>query len=82
MQLKNFYIECKIDGCERRFTKGPKAEDGGFSLIIYQRSEGRRIKALEVVGRVLTDVVLELDILTHGSTLPVTCNEERIVTTR
>ena len=82
MPIRNFYIDCKIDGHKTDLTGGPKAKDGGFNLTIYQRSEGEKIKVLSVTGNVLTNDVLELKILAHKSVLPVTINQDRILTER
>ena len=82
MKLKNFYIDCEIDGWKSGLTGGPRAKDGGFSLTIYQRSNGKKIIALEVVGVVRTDGKLQLEILKNDNTFMVSSIEEILTTNR
>jgi len=82
MPIKNFYIDCEIDGRKSRLTGGPRAKDGGFNLTIYQRSDGEKIKALSVMGTVRANGDLALDILMGNNFVPITYNHERIVTKR
>ena len=48
--MRNFWIECKIDGRKTKLTGGPRSKDGGFNLTIYQRSDGESIKVLKIIG--------------------------------
>ena len=82
MPIQNFHIECVIDGRKSRLVGGPEAPDGGFSLTIHQRSEGKKITALKVTGIVRTDGQLALDILMQDNSLPIAFNHERILTKR
>lgn len=82
MPIQNFYIACEIDGRKSKLAAGPKAKDGGFDLVIYQRSEGEKTKALSVTGNVRLNGDLALDILMHDESLPIAFNHKRIVTKR
>ena len=70
MPLQNFYIECRIDGHKHEFTGEPKTKDGGFNLVIYQRSNGKHIRALDVVGYVKANGKLGLELSTPESRFP------------
>lgn len=82
MPIRNFYIDCKIDGRKSRLTGGPRAKDGGFELTIYQRSEGEKMVVLRVEGTVRDDEMLALNTYTHDQALPITYNRKRLLTTR
>ena len=70
MPIQNFRIECEIDGYRNKLTGEPKAKDGGFNLTIYQRSNGKSIRALDVVGYVRADGKLGLELSTPESRFP------------
>jgi hypothetical protein len=53
--VRNFWIECEVDGRRTKVALGPQAKDGGFSLTVYQRSDGEVTKALQVQGRATID---------------------------
>lgn len=38
--VRNWWLEGRIDGQSATLTGGPAARDGGFSLRIYQRDRG------------------------------------------
>ncbi len=40
MSVRNFYIDCEIDGRKHRLTGGPRSKDGGFEMTITMREEG------------------------------------------
>jgi len=82
MTIRNFYIECNIDGRKNVLASGPRAEDGGFNLTIYQRSEGEQITALIVAGVVNADGMLALEILRNNNTFMISSVLERLVTKR
>ncbi len=39
--VRNFWIEAKIDGYKNPIKFGPKRKDGGFHMVINQRNEGK-----------------------------------------
>ena len=82
MPIRNFYIDCEIDGWKSKLAGGPAAKDGGFNLIIYQRSGGKKIKALEVTGIARDNGILALDILTCSGFIPITYHQNKRVTKR
>ena len=53
--VRNFWVECKIDGQKTRLAGGPRSKDGGFSLTIYQRRRGNVEVAFSIEGRADTD---------------------------
>ena len=82
MQLKNFYINCEIDGWKSKLAGGPRAEDGGFNLIIYQRSRGESVKVLEVEGYANSNGRLTLEICKHENFFLVNSIKEALITNR
>ena len=82
MPIQNFYIDCEIDGRESKLTGGPKAKDGGFSLTIYQRSEGKKITALKVAGNVRINGTLALNLWKRDNMLLIRSNVEILITHR
>lgn len=48
MSLRNFYIECEIDGKKTKLSGGPIKKDGGLSIKIYQRNCGEKILAGQI----------------------------------
>lgn len=48
--VRNFWIECEIDGQVRRIATGPAARSGGFSLTVFVRDRGTVRRALEIYG--------------------------------
>lgn len=70
MAIRNFWIEADIDGRATNLAGGPRAKDGGFNLVIYQRSEGAIIKAATISGFAHEDGTLRLHIDLHeGKTI-------------
>lgn len=49
--VRNFWIDCLIDGQATRLSGGPQAKDGGFDLTIKMRDNGGIIEAVDVLGR-------------------------------
>lgn len=68
--VRNWWIEGKIDGRSAEFSGGPQSKDGGFTLKILQRDKGNIVTALHINGRVLSDGTLILHAET-GSTLKI-----------
>lgn len=60
--VRNFWIECDIDGRESTLSGGPRAKDGGIDITLYQRDKGSIITAATIKGRVSGDGTLTLDI--------------------
>lgn len=53
--VRNFWVELRVDGKQTRIETGPQAKDGGFELVVLQRDQSSIIRALEVSGRVTSD---------------------------
>lgn len=49
--VRNFWLELRVDGATTAVETGPRAANGGFRLTILQRSKGDIVRALEVEGR-------------------------------
>ena len=60
--VRNFWIEGRIDGRESAFEGGPVSKDGGFSLTIYQRNNKNVMTAARLRGYALADGTVRLDI--------------------
>jgi len=58
--VRNFWIECDIDGRENVLAGGPKAKDGGFTLTVKMRDEGGISTPLRIDGYARTDGKLVL----------------------
>lgn len=61
MAVRNFWIDADIDGRQTELSGGPRAKDGGMSVIIKQRDAGAittalRISCRECDGKLLTEV--------------------------
>lgn len=82
MPIRNFYIDCEIDGHKGRLTGGLRVKDSGFRLTIYQRSDDCKIVAVKVCGSVRDDGQLCLDVLIHDDAIPIHYNRKRILTNR
>lgn len=48
--VRNFWIEARIDGKKTPIATGPRRKDGGFSMTIYMRNEGGVETAVRVYG--------------------------------
>lgn len=49
--VRNFWLELRVDGATTAVETGPRAADGGFRLTILQRSKGDIVRAMTVEGR-------------------------------
>ena len=67
MAVRNFWIEAAIDGRKTRLRGGPVSKDGGFSLTIYQRSNGGIVRALVIEGMVASRPAGLLRLLVYES---------------
>ena len=62
MAVRNFYVEADIDGRQTTLGGGPKAKDGGMTVLIHQRSDGDvvyhavKIRCTERNGKLMTEV--------------------------
>lgn len=62
MTVRNFYVEADIDGRQTTLGGGPKAKDGGMTVLIHQRHDGDvvyhavKIRCTERNGELLTEV--------------------------
>ena len=53
MAVRNFWIEADVDGRKTSIAFGPRAKDGGFRLLIYQRDKGHSKLVFTVSGIIL-----------------------------
>lgn len=49
--VRNWWITAKADGRHSSVAFGPRARDGGFSLIVYQRDKGDIRTAFQMEGK-------------------------------
>lgn len=62
MAIRNWWIEVEIEGRKTKLTGGPRAKDGGFTLVVRQRDDGESIAFVRIDGIVLGGGGLELRI--------------------
>ena len=67
MAVRNWWIEVEIDGRKHRVEGGPRAKDGGFSLVGCQR-EGTSVEVLTARGIPFEDGRLQLVVRGDGYT--------------
>lgn len=61
MSVRNFWIECGIDGRKTDLKGGPQSKDGGFAMEILMREKGTiSDKKIYVEGEVLRNGRLRL----------------------
>lgn len=75
--VRNFWIDGRIDGRSADLSGGPQSKDGGFSLTIYQRNKGEVMEALRINGRVLSDGSLKLEAETTDGASAIVVRTER-----
>ena len=59
--MRNWWAKAYVDGRKTPVTFGPRRKDGGFTLYINQRSEGRSFRAAAIYATP-TDEALILDV--------------------
>lgn len=64
--VRNFWFEAHVDGKKHKVTGGPRAADGGFSLYTYQRNQGDIECPVEIVGRAISNDILQLTVYMNG----------------
>lgn len=50
--IRNFWIECTIDGRESALTVGPRNKDGGFALTVFAQDKGNVSLGVNLCGYV------------------------------
>lgn len=75
--VRNFWITVNVDGRQTRIECGPASKDGGFSIGIQQRDNGRVADALLIEGHAMPDGtlrtrVMELEDTGKGHSTPET----------
>lgn len=48
MRIRNFYVDCEIEGRSTTLSGGPQNKDGGMHLTITQRDNSRIVKAITI----------------------------------
>lgn len=49
--VRNWWIECNIDGRKSQFSGGPRNGKDGFDMIIHQREDGEVVIGANITGR-------------------------------
>ncbi len=62
MAISNFWMVTNVDGQSTTNATGPRAADGGFTTVIYQRDAGNITTAVRITGRALSNGALVLEI--------------------
>lgn len=57
---RNFWITADVDGRKGEIATGPRSKDGGFSLTVAMRSEGKITRPLTITGEVRGGYLLVL----------------------
>lgn len=62
--VRNFWIEARIDGRADALVGGPVGKEGGFDLTILMRDKGEVCTdgAIEILGRAFSDGTIRLRI--------------------
>jgi hypothetical protein len=60
--VRNFWIELKVDGKAEPIECGPRNKDGGFQMTIYQRDAGAVATAFEIIGEADSEGRLTVEI--------------------
>lgn len=72
MATRNWWISAAIDGRKTEMSGGPQDKDGGFSMTIFQRSEGQGIMVAKISGFATDDGKLSLTVrVNDGVSLPI-----------
>ena len=58
--VRNFWIEAEVDGRKTPIAFGPQGKDGGFSLTVYMRNEGKVEWVADITGGLYPELT-ELD---------------------
>ena len=77
--VRNFWIDCEIDGRTSTLSGGPRSKDGGFHMTIKMRNDGSIEKPLTISGYALKDGSLWLNV---SNTINGKTNGYRIETKR
>ena len=76
--VRNFWIDGRIDGRRTPIEGGPQSRDGGMRLTIKQRHEGGIVTAAHIDGRAMPDGTLRLAI-EAGTAVTVRQDGDRLV---
>lgn len=64
--VRNWWIDARIDGRTSKLEGGPSSKEGGFTLNIKQRDDGVIVQPLRVEGLARTDGSLLLRVYVNG----------------
>lgn len=64
--VRNFWVDGRIDGRDTDLSGGPQTKDGGLSINVKQRHGGAVTQALTVEGSVTQDGTLLLTVYDHA----------------
>lgn len=46
--MRNFWVDCKIDGRKTDLCGGPRSKDGGMEIEVRQRDDGRSVVVCKI----------------------------------
>jgi len=47
--VRNFWVDCEIDGRRTDLCGGPRSKDGGMEVVVRQRDDGRSVIAVKLM---------------------------------
>lgn len=51
MSVRNFWVDADIDGRQTMLSGGPRAENGGMDVTVYQRDDGGIRTVVRIICR-------------------------------
>lgn len=67
--VRNFWLDLRVDGKSMAVQTGPRHKDGGFKLLIYMRDRGAVQYGLSIVGLCGPDGRLTLQAYSEGKSI-------------
>ena len=64
--MRNFWIECEIDGKKTKLASGPRAKDGGMHIELFQRIGGESVKIVDIECQASEDEYLQTFVSTRS----------------
>ena len=65
LKMRNFYVDCDIDGRKTPVSGGPRSRDGEMNITVMQRNCGESFTAFTLRSHVLDDGRLCTKVFDH-----------------